>query len=91
MNFKIEENELFCLWNFTSKYRDFEVKFEVKPPPQKKKKITQKVKLHSNKGPTFLLLYATTNEKTAKLMQLDRLLPAFKTSPAEMCSDNSGR
>ena len=33
---------------------------------------TQKVKLHANKRPTFLLLYAITNEKTVQLMQVDR-------------------
>ena len=38
----------------------------------------QKVKLHPNRQPTFLLLYAITNEKTVKLMQVDRLLSAPK-------------
>ena len=52
---------------------------------------TQKVKQHPNKPPTFLLLYAITNEKTVKLMQIDRLLFASKTSPAETRSNNSGR
>ena len=47
--------------------------------------------LHSNKPPTFLLLYAITNETTVKFMQLDRLLSASKTSPAETRSNNSGR
>ena len=41
----------------------------------------KKVKLHPNKPPMFLLLYAITNENTVKLMQLDRLLSASKTSP----------
>ena len=35
---------------------------------------TQKVTLHPNKAITFLLLYAIANEKTEKLMQIDRLL-----------------
>ena len=52
---------------------------------------TQKVKLHPNKPPTFLLLYAITDEKTVKLMQVDRVLSASKTSPAETCSYNSRR
>ena len=52
---------------------------------------TQKVKFHPNKPPNFLLLYSITNEKTVKLMQIDRLLPASKTSPAETRSNNSGR
>ena len=38
---------------------------------------TQKVKLHSNKLPTFILLCAFINEKTVKLMQIDRLLFEF--------------
>ena len=38
---------------------------------------TQKVKLHSNKLPTFILLCTFTNEKTVKLMQIDRLLFEF--------------
>ena len=42
---------------------------------------TQNVKLHPNKPPTFLLLYPITNEKPVKLMQLNRLLSASKTSP----------
>ena len=50
-----------------------------------------KVKLHRNKPPTFLLLYAITNGKTVKLMQVDRLLSASKTSPAETRYSNSGR
>ena len=50
-----------------------------------------KSKIHPNKPPTFLLLYAITNEKTGKLMQVDRLLSASKTSPAETCSYNSRR
>ena len=52
---------------------------------------TQKVTLHPNKSPTLLLFYAITNEKTVKLMQVDRLLSASKTSPAETRSNNSGR
>ena len=52
---------------------------------------TKKVTLHPNKPPTFLILYAITNEKTVKLMQVDRLLFASKTSPAETRSSNSGR
>ena len=52
---------------------------------------TQKVTLHRNKPPSFLLLYVITNEKTVKLMQIDRLLPISKTSPAETRSNNSGR
>ena len=51
---------------------------------------TQKVKLNPNKPPTFLLLYAITNEKTVKLTQIDRLLSASKTSPSETRSNNSG-
>ena len=35
---------------------------------------TQKVKLHPNKPLTFLLLYALINEKTVKLMQIDKFL-----------------
>ena len=34
-------------------------------------------------APPFLLLYTITNKKTVKLMQVDRLLSASKTSPAE--------
>ena len=49
----------------------------------------RKVKLHPNKPPSFLLLCAITNEKTVKLIQLDRLLSASKTSPAETRSNNS--
>ena len=41
--------------------------------------------------PNVLLLYAITNEKTVKLMQLGRLLSASKTSPAGTRSNNSGR
>ena len=52
---------------------------------------TQKIKLHSNKPLTFLLLYAITNEKTVKLMQNDRLLFASKTSPSETRYNNSSR
>ena len=52
---------------------------------------TQKLTLHPNKLPTFLLLYSITNEKTVKLMPIDRLLSASKTSPAETRSSNSGR
>ena len=48
------------------------------------------VKLHTNKPPTFLLLCAITNEETVKLMQVDWLLSASKTSPAETLSNNSG-
>ena len=40
--------------------------------------VTQKVKLHPNKPPTFLLLDANTNKKTVKLMQVDRLLSASR-------------
>ena len=47
---------------------------------------TQKVKLHPNKPPTFLLSYAITNEKTVKFMQVDRLLSASKTSLADFSS-----
>ena len=39
----------------------------------------------------FLLLYAITNENTVKLMQVDRLPSASKTSSAETRSNNSGR
>ena len=53
--------------------------------------LTQKVKLHPNKPPPFLLLCAITNEKTVKLMQRDRLLFASKTWPAETSSNNSRR
>ena len=49
-----------------------------------------KVKLHPNKS-SFLLLYAITNEKTGKLMQVDRLLSTSKTTTAETHSNNSGR
>ena len=49
-----------------------------------------KVKLHRYKPPTFLLLYDITNEKTVKLMRVDRLLSASETSPGETRSDNSG-
>ena len=35
---------------------------------------------------TFLLLYAFTNKKTVKLVQIDRLLSAITTSPAEIVS-----
>ena len=52
---------------------------------------TQKVTLHPNKSPKLSLLYAITNEKTVKLMQVDRLLSASKTYPAETRSNNSGR
>ena len=52
---------------------------------------TQKVKLHANEAPTFLLLCAITNEKTVKFMQIDRLLSTSKTSPSERRSNNSGR
>ena len=38
-------------------------------------------------APTFLLLYAITNDKTIKLMQINRLLSASKTSPAETRSN----
>ena len=62
------------------KYREF-----------KKSKVTPKVTLHPNKAPTFLLLHAITNEKTVKLMQIDRLLSASKTFSAETRSSNSGR
>ena len=51
--------------------------------------MTQKVKLHPNKQPTFLLLYAITDEKTIKLMQ--GLLSTSKSSPAEIRSNNSVR
>ena len=34
-------------------------------------------------APIFLLLYAIANEKNVKLMQIDRLLSASKTNPAE--------
>ena len=51
---------------------------------------TQKLALHPNKPPTFLLLYAITNEKTVKLMQIGRLQSASATSPAETRSNNSG-
>ena len=37
-----------------------------------------------------LLLYVITNEKTVKLIQLDRLLSASETSPSETRSNNSG-
>ena len=42
-------------------------------------------------APTFLLLYAITNEKTLKLTQIDRLPAASKIFPAETRSNNSGR
>ena len=51
---------------------------------------TQKVTLHPNKAPYFLLLYAITNEKTVKLMKIDGLPSESKTSPAEARSNNSG-
>ena len=34
---------------------------------------------HPNMAPTFLLLYAITNEMTVKLTQIDRVLAALKT------------
>ena len=46
--------------------------------------------IHSNKAPTFLLLYAIKKEKTIKLMQIDWLLFAYKTSPAETLSNDCG-
>ena len=52
---------------------------------------TQKVIWHPNMSPTFLLLYAITNEKTLKLTQIDRMLAASKIIPAETRSNNSGR
>ena len=53
--------------------------------------MTLKVTLHPNKSKKFLLLYAITNEKTVKLMQVDRLLfNLSKTAPAETRSNNSG-
>ena len=36
----------------------------------------------------FLLSYTITNEKTEKLMQVDRLLSASKTSPTETPNEN---
>ena len=101
MNFKIEENYLSCLWN-TERIR---ISKTPKIVSDKSKYFyiyiwnsenqryyfgTQKVTLHSNKPTTFLLLYAITNEKSVKLMQIDRLLSASKTSPAETRSNNSG-
>ena len=43
--------------------------------------------------PTFLLLYAITNEKTVNLTQIDRIPAAARASPlaTETCSNNSGR
>ena len=74
MNFRIEGNESFCLWN-TERILISE---SPKIVSDKSKYFlyignlenqccwfgTQKVKLHLNKDPTFLLLYTITNEKT---------------------------
>ena len=45
----------------------------------------------SKYGTNILLLYAITNEKTVKFVQIDRLLSVSKTSPAEARYNNSGR
>ena len=50
-----------------------------------------KVTLYPNKPPTFLILSAITNEKTIKLIQVDGLLFASKTSPTKTRSNNYGR
>ena len=52
---------------------------------------TQKVTLHPNKAQTFSSLYAITNKKSVKLVQIERLLPSSKTSPAETRSNKSCR
>ena len=38
----------------------------------------KKVKLHSNKPPTFLLSYPITNEKTVNLMKVDMFIKKVK-------------
>ena len=101
MNFRIAEKDLFCLWNTvriliseTPKIVSDKSKYFFKIMNLENQRCwfgTQKVKLHPNKPPTFLLLYAITNEKTVKLMQLDRLLFASRIFLAETRSNNSGR
>ena len=81
MNFKIEENELFCLWNTepiliseTPKSYRINKRF-LKIGDLENKRCwhgIQKVKLIKNKPPKFLLLYVITNKKTVKLTQIDR-------------------
>ena len=85
LNFIIEANEFFCLWN-TERILISETPTLVSDKSNREFGKLQmlvwdkKVTLHPNKAPTFLLIYAITNEKTVKLMQVDRLLSASKTS-----------
>ena len=55
------------------------------------KHLETKSKITSKWATNVLLLYAITNEKTVKLMQVYRLLSASKNSLAETRSNNSGR
>ena len=52
----------------------------------------QDVTQYPNKAHIFKILYYTSLQmRTVKLMQVDRFLSAFTTSPAETRSINSGR
>ena len=51
---------------------------------------TQEVTWHPNIAQTFLLSYAITNEKTAKLIQVDTMPAASRTHAAETRSNDSG-
>ena len=79
MNFKIEK-KLFCLWNTErissspKHLKSFRINPNIFKYTEFGESKAHKVTLHLNKAPTSLLLYAITNEKTVKLMQIDRLL-----------------
>ena len=45
----------------------------------------------STYGTNVFIIIPITNEKSVKLMQIDRLLWTFTTSPADTRSNNSGR
>ena len=42
-------------------------------------------------APTFILLYAVTNEKTVKLLQMDWMTAESKNDLPKTCSNNSDR
>ena len=52
---------------------------------------SKEVTLYQNMAQTFLLLYAITNEKTVRLMQIGMMPAAFKTYRPETLPNNSDR